>query len=438
MKRTLFVCLLILATKIIYAQDISYLWNLYNEGYYSEALELALPLCEDYPENPELKLLIGRIYTDQGHFEDAIPYLNFAIEMDINNSWIKGWGLVYAGVCYYTIGEYVSAETNLNNCIALNATVNSSDYARYLLKVFGFDSYYDQYLVIEKEHILFHFHPQSLSYIENVDIYTNRRVEAFDSLAGFFGAELPKKVDYFIWHSRGEAYTLLNRNLGFAIPSGSLIHSYYNQTSGHELTHVISYHMGDNLKTTLFINEGTAVYFDMSNRSKIQMARDAVKNLGYIDIIDIWQNSSLSEEYLYPISGAFIEYLIVHEGKDKFLEFFLNQTIENAYVVYGQNFDQIVDGFEALFSDLVTSNANFLSQDFIIYPNPCRDFFYLKSDMNYEKMVLSIFDLTGKLLLSQTIVQKETLIDISTLNSGTYILKIVTNEEVVLRNITKY
>lgn len=84
------------------------------------------------------------------------------------------------------------------------------------------------------------------------------------------------------------------------------------------------------------------------------------------------------------------------------------------------NFDIQVDAF--------TSITNFNSETKInIYPNPSIGNFIIETNI-VEKQTLKIFDITGKLLLTQIIQSGKTAIDVSSLSLGIYNLSISNNE----------
>ncbi|UZT98050.1 hypothetical protein ODZ84_00325 [Chryseobacterium fluminis] len=58
-----------------------------------------------------------------------------------------------------------------------------------------------------------------------------------------------------------------------------------------------------------------------------------------VNIKEIWQNNRRAEEsIIYPIAGAFIEYLIQYD-KEKFLQLTEDQTYENAVKIYDRKID---------------------------------------------------------------------------------------------------
>ncbi len=114
------------------------------------------------------------------------------------------------------------------------------------------------------------------------------------------------------------------------------------------MTHVISNYTSDISKKTKFIIEGTAVCFDHSSQDRMQLVKDWIKTHNKrIVIKDYWDNGrNYPEEILYPLSGLFVKELIGNFGREKYLEFFKNQTYENAKLVFGCKLDNIIQVLE--------------------------------------------------------------------------------------------
>jgi hypothetical protein len=66
-----------------------------------------------------------------------------------------------------------------------------------------------------------------------------------------------------------------------------------------------------------------------------------------------------------------------------------------------------------------------ITKDISIYPNPVRDILYLQTDGKWTKA--EIYDISGRIMRSVTLDSQS--IDVSGLDSGTYIIK--------LRNVDK-
>ncbi len=345
--KKLFTVIYIFLSLISFGQEseINDLWKLYNSQDFKSAIEKAIPLLERDPNNIELNLIIGRSYADQSDYKNAIPHLESTVKYDKKNSWQKAWALGYLGTCYFMLQEYDNSKKLTKECFDLNATKNVSQYAYKNILLFGFDDFYKDWKIVESDNFRFHFQDMSDSDIKD---YISTREETFYNINNFFNSKLPKKIDFFVWKSREDAKNLLKTNLGFADPGCCNVHSHYQQTKGHEMAHVISYYSTRIINRTGLINEGTAVCFDQANRNKEQIVRDWVKaNDKKISIGEIWANwKNYPEELTYPLSGLFVKELIDNFGKEKFIEFFGNQTYENAKLIFGADLDKMIKDFE--------------------------------------------------------------------------------------------
>jgi len=317
--------------------------DLYTSGKLVQAIDMAHEYLKSDPENLHYKLILGRALTETGNYNDAIPYLQFAVDND--NSWKKAWGLSYLATCYYMLSDFEKSESSLNECIKLNATRNSTNNAYGQSSLFGFNEFFKTWEIIETDNFRFHF--QNMRYPET-EKYTTKREAAHKEINGFFKSTLPKKIEFFVWDSRDDARKILRRDLGFAYPDFCIVHTYYAQTVGHEMTHVISNYTSDISKKTSFINEGTAVCFDLSDQNRLKRVKDWIRtNDKKIEIKEIWKNENEHfDEILYPLAGLFVHELIEKYGKEKFLEFFKDQTYENAQLVYGMEFFMFIKEFE--------------------------------------------------------------------------------------------
>jgi tetratricopeptide (TPR) repeat protein len=329
-------------------KQVEELEKIYMSGDFDKTIIKANDFLKNDPNNIDYKLLLGRALTDKGDFNSAIPYLDFTVKNDPNSSWRKAWALGYLGTCYFMIQEYDNSKISIKECFDLNATKNATRYAYKRILMFGFDDFYKDWKIVESDNFKFYFQNMSDSDIEK---YISSREIAFKTINDFFESELPKKIDFFVWDSRIDAKKLLKANLGFADPSFCIVHSHFQQTKGHEMTHVISNYSTKMVKKTKLINEGTAVCFDQTNQDKQdkeQIVKNWIKNNDkQIDISMIWENwKEYPEKFTYPLSGLFVKELIDNFGRVKFIEFFGNQTYENAKLVFGDELDKVIKNLE--------------------------------------------------------------------------------------------
>jgi parallel beta-helix repeat protein len=86
-----------------------------------------------------------------------------------------------------------------------------------------------------------------------------------------------------------------------------------------------------------------------------------------------------------------------------------------------------VSGEYADFAPLQTQQ-----QQFILYPNPTNDVFYLDTDLQYNEII--IYDMTGTIVFKQ---YDKAFVNISSLKPGNYIVNIKTDKEVISKKILK-
>lgn len=326
--------------------DLKELWTLYNQGENEIVLETALDLLKDMPEDAELNLLVGRSLADLGRFREAVPCLERTVKLDNNNSWKKTWALNYLGMCYYAAGDKIKSRQNLESCRMMTNAPNASRSADGSYRVFGFDEYFKNWRSLETAHFVFHFAPGSP--VANAEQYAAIREQGWQTVNSFFNARTPRKIDFFVWNHRDDMKKILG-GAGFAKPEFCLIHSCHDQTVGHEMTHVISYHAVLPKVKTPLINEGVAVYFDLSGRDQLALARTAIRQKGItaISVKELWNNwTRYTDDITYPLAGAWADYLIKTKGKGKFLLLLANQGFDSGDDIYNPDLDELMENFE--------------------------------------------------------------------------------------------
>ncbi len=70
---------------------------------------------------------------------------------------------------------------------------------------------------------------------------------------------------------------------------------------------------------------------------------------------------------------------------------------------------------------------------FEIYPNPAKEYVRITSDSNIEE--LSVFTVEGKMMYSQSVNQQETMINVAGFDRGTYVVRMIANDEIVIKRI---
>ena len=123
------------------------LGKLYMSGKLDQVIDKTNEYLNSEPENLSYNLILGRALADNGSYKEAIPYLQFAVDNDKQNSWRKAWGLGYLGTCYYMLSDLEKSESAFQACIDLNATKNATAYAASRIATFGNDEFYQIILI---------------------------------------------------------------------------------------------------------------------------------------------------------------------------------------------------------------------------------------------------------------------------------------------------
>jgi tetratricopeptide (TPR) repeat protein len=321
--------------------------KLFQERKHDRVFEASQEFLKHSSNNLEVLSIVGRSLVELGRFEDALVYLERTVVVDTNQTWAAAWALAYAGYAHYGLGHHDAARTNLAASLKSKATRNVVSFAQQAQLLLGLTDHYRDWSLVETEHFRFHFSPETMR------LDTNRfavvRELAFTNINHFFAAKLPKKIDFFVWNKSEDAEKLGLGTLGFARPEMCIVHSRYNQTVGHEMTHVISHQAFHPVSKSGFINEGIAVYFDQTRRHRLANAREAVRQskLTKLNLKEYWQGrQSRSETLSYPVAGAFIERLMERGGPEKLKQLASDQSFESARRIYGADLDEWIATFE--------------------------------------------------------------------------------------------
>ena len=342
MKQIFLVVAGLLFSFSIYAQNIEKLGKLYAQKEYAKVIEFGQEELKNYPDHPNVSMLIGRAYADSKQFEKAIPFLEKGTVKENNPDWVQAWSYVYLGNCYYATGEYNKSKESIKTCINLNATGNSTKYALKLLETFQMTSFYDDWEIVESENIRFHF--QESKNIADKELFIKDREKAYEEINKFFNAKPYKKIDFFVWDNPKQAKRKLGQVLGFANSNLCAINSRNNQTRGHEITHILVTYGIQPTKWTRLINEGIATYFDQTNRDRMQIARESLAGKE-IKIIDLWENpKNFPDDYNYTVGGALIAYLFENGSEEQMKRLLKDQTVTSARNIY-PNFDELIVDF---------------------------------------------------------------------------------------------
>lgn len=317
---------------------------------YDEIIQKAPQLLQDDPENPRINLYLGKALCNTRRQVEALPYLLKATELAKEDLLVAGWARYYLSICYWFERDYARAKELLDQCQSMNTDRDVLDSAAMLYRVFGFDSSYQDWITMESEHFVFHF-PNPTD-VKDHEAFVRKHEETFLKVNNFFSSTMPRKVECFVYNSFDDIWKAQSIRAGFSYGGLCVIHLMYQQSPGHEMTHVIAYYYGDSINIVPLIGEGIAVYFDKTEVNLLELARSMMQARGIkeVAIKDLWSywTSSAPNDVAYAIAGAFVRYLVEAEGEGKFRLLLTNQSYENAQAIYGERLEELIAGFEEL------------------------------------------------------------------------------------------
>ncbi len=314
-------------------------------GRHEEAIEHASAYLSRHPDSSRALLVSGRALANMERCPEAVPVLERAAALDPEGGWRFAWAQVELGRCRFSAGEPLAAEEAFEAALASAATENVIRAAGRELGRLGLHDDYDSWRRIESDHFVFRFSP---GFPEGpLEPYVRGREQAWTFVTEALGGAPDRKIDFFFWGSDAEAQVLLWRGLGFALPREGIIHSRWNQTRGHELTHIVVGQVFQPEHTTKLINEGIAVYLDHRRVDRLAVARQAMAEGAPFRIVAQWRAPTVEQDAFYPVAGAFVERLAQRGGMERLRELLRDQRHIRALELYGADLPVWIAEFEA-------------------------------------------------------------------------------------------
>lgn len=358
MKAIVLISLLVSLALPISAQEggpADALWPLYQQGDLEAVIRQGKELLTGGEETAQVNLAVGRALADQGQWAEAEVFLRRAADLDATGrTWVYAWAYVYLGNAAWTGGDADGARQAWILARDAGATRNATRAARMNLVGLGLDESFAAWHEFTTDHFRFLFSDRLVDLDRTA--YAREHEEAYAAISGWFGGGPARPIRFIVWADQDEATAAGMPELGFARPELNLVHCLAQQTVGHEMTHVIAVAALQPTLRTGLINEGTAVFHDQTGRDRLAVARRALAAavteaggpLPPVALRALWDDwSLLPAAASYPLAGAWVERLVQKGGKEKFLEFFTDQSREHARQVYGADLEGWIDGFEA-------------------------------------------------------------------------------------------
>jgi tetratricopeptide (TPR) repeat protein len=155
------------------------LWEKFRHKAFDQVVATTKPLLNTDSLNIDCNLLAGCAYTHIGKIQESVAYLEITQNHAPAISWQKSWVYQYLGNNYFLLQEYTKSRKALNACIALKSSKEIVNEAKKTLSLLGLDSYYDDWIVLETKHFIFHFQE---GYTGSIHDFAQKREEAYRTL----------------------------------------------------------------------------------------------------------------------------------------------------------------------------------------------------------------------------------------------------------------
>ena len=169
------------------------------------------------------------------------------------------------------------------------------------------------WFTFESKHFIFHYAPD-YSHRNEITSYAAIRDTAFERNCDYLGVTIEDKIDFYVYDDLAG---------GHAEGWESMIFADHDQSIGHEMTHVIAYHIAGKRQKIKLLDEGIATWL---NHAKVEGGYHGFSQKYYIRKYGLPPLSELSHTKTfrrhtppsyYP-SASFVGYLIENYGMEKF------------------------------------------------------------------------------------------------------------------------
>lgn len=206
----------------------------------------------------------------------------------------------------------------------------------------------------ESEHYIFHYGANTKAE-QDIAAIADYQENCFRYICSVLRVKPDFKIEYFLCDSPEEVGRIYGDNdpcNGFTAPPDK-IYAVYNEKvqciGFHEDAHVISYLI--NRPDPPAIREGLAMYFDRKwwAITNLDWTGYYIKTGRYIPVDQLLKREVFFQQYdhiVYPIMGAFTEWLITTYGIESYLRMYQQQDMTQAMTeVYGQTPEQLNGAF---------------------------------------------------------------------------------------------
>ncbi len=212
------------------------------------------------------------------------------------------------------------------------------------------------WLTYESEHFIFHYAPD-YSRSHEIATFVAIRDEAFKQNCAYLGVSLDNKIDFYVYDELDE---------GFAVPEWNEVFADDDQSIGHEMTHIIVYHIAYERQKIKLLDEGIATWLNHSTvvTDHHYAAWEYIQENGLPALSELAHTRTFRRQRPQPYypAASFVGYLFEVYGADAF------RQLWTANAKYSELYTTIEDfGWADHFSFIPGERAHFESSVLEIY-----------------------------------------------------------------------
>ncbi len=322
-------------------------WTSGEYNSYDEAVEYFKAAIEKAPDNGEYQGALGRALFDMGKEEEAKEPLEKSLELKNSEPWVCAWSHIILGQIYEGEKNYDLALKHYKAAADLKATKNSTKEASGRVEILS------DWKRSESDHFIFNYPPGG--YVENnLSDIISRYEKAYKNISEFLQTEMPGKIVYYCFPSRESGMDVIGYELGFCHPANKQVYAIMGQseqqTTGHEMTHVISFYIASTINSDVLIHEGLAESLNQNGEDFHGQAAYLMKEGTFVSLKELRKDfRSYDTQLSYNEAASFVLFLIETYGIEKFKQVWAREDFSGALPeVYGKNYDELGKEWEDL------------------------------------------------------------------------------------------
>ena len=314
---------------------------------YDEAVECFRLAIEKDPGNGEYYGALGRALFDMGKENEAKEPLEKSIAFENSEDWVYAWSHIILGQICEMEKDYDKALDHYKKARDLNATKNSTKEAEGRVVIIS------QWERTESEHFIFNY-PSGGYVAKNINTVVSRYEKAYENISSYLKTEVPGKIIYYCFPSRQAGMDIIGYDLGFCHPANNQVYAILGQneqqTTGHEMTHVISFYMSPTITSEVFLHEGLAESQNQEGEDFHGEVAYLMKTESFVPLKELRSNfRSYDTQLAYNEAASFVLFLIDTYGIDKFKKLWAREDFEKALLdIYKKDSNELGKEWEGL------------------------------------------------------------------------------------------